>query len=65
LAVLGDPEPDDKDVLKFPRIAQPRFKQLVISIATLLDVSTLSLEEVTDRLRKMVSHPPLWRGNYN
>jgi hypothetical protein len=51
LAVLGDPEPDDKVVLKFLRIVRPRFKQLVISIETLLDVSTLSLEEVTGRLR--------------
>jgi hypothetical protein len=37
LVVLGDPKPDDKVV----RIAHPRFKQLVISIETLL-----SLEEV-------------------
>jgi hypothetical protein len=51
LAVLGDLEPDDKVVLKFLRIARPRFKQLVISIETLLDVSTLSLEEVTSCLR--------------
>jgi hypothetical protein len=51
LIVLGDPEPDDKVILKFLCIACPRFKQLVISIETLLDVSTLSLEEVTDQLR--------------
>jgi hypothetical protein len=50
LAVLGDPEPDDKVVLKFLRIAHPRFKQPMISIETLLDVSTLSLEDVTSRL---------------
>jgi hypothetical protein len=51
LVVLGDPETDDKVVLKFLRIARPRFKQLVISIETLLNVSILSLEEVTGRLR--------------
>jgi hypothetical protein len=61
LAVLGDPEPDDKVILKFLRIARPRFKQLVISIETLLDVSSLSLEEVTGRLRKTVSHRQLQR----
>jgi hypothetical protein len=51
LAVLGDPEPDDKVVLKFLRIARPRYKQLVISIEMLLDVSTLSPEEITNQLR--------------
>jgi hypothetical protein len=51
LAVLGDPEPDDKVILKLLRIVLPRYKQLIISIETLLDVSTLSLEEVTGRLR--------------
>jgi hypothetical protein len=51
LPVLGDSEPDDKVVLKFMRIAHLRFKQLEISIETLLDVSTLSLEEVTSQPR--------------
>jgi hypothetical protein len=51
LATLGDPEPDDKVVLKYLRIARPRYKQLVLSIETLLNVSTLSIEEVTGRLK--------------
>jgi hypothetical protein len=51
LAVLGDPELDDKVILKFLRISRPRFKQLVISIETLLDVSTLTVEKVTGQLR--------------
>jgi hypothetical protein len=51
LATLGDPEPDDKVVLKYLCIARPRYKQLVVSIETLLDVSTLSIKEVTDRLK--------------
>jgi hypothetical protein len=51
LIVPGDLKLDDKVVLKFLWIARPRFKQLVISMETLLDVSMLSLEEVTDRLR--------------
>jgi hypothetical protein len=53
LAVLGGPEPDDKVILKFLCIVHPKFKQLVISIETLLNVSTLSLEEVTGRLRSV------------
>jgi hypothetical protein len=44
---LGDPEDDERVVLKYLRIARPKFKQHVISIETLLDVSTLSIEEVT------------------
>jgi hypothetical protein len=51
LATLGDPELDDKVVLKYLRIARPRYKQLVLSTETLLDVSTLSIEEVTCRLK--------------
>jgi hypothetical protein len=51
LAMLGDPEPDDKVVLKYLRIAKPRYKQLVLSIETILDVSTLSIEEVTGWLK--------------
>lgn len=51
LAVLGDPEPANKVVEKYLRVARPRFNQLVLSIETLLDISTLSLEEVTGRLK--------------
>jgi hypothetical protein len=50
LAVLGDLKSDDTVVLKFLRITHPRFKQLVISIVTLLDVPTLTLEVATGRL---------------
>jgi hypothetical protein len=51
LATLGDPEPDDKVVLKYLWITRPRYKQLVLSIETLHDISTLSLEEVIGRLK--------------
>jgi hypothetical protein len=51
LATLWDPELDEKVVLKYLCIAQSRFKQLVLSIETLLDISTLSIEEVTGCLR--------------
>jgi len=51
LATLGDPEPDEKVVAKYLRMVRPRYKQLVISIETLLDIYTLSIEEVTGRLK--------------
>ena len=51
LATLGDPEPDEKVVAKYLRVVRPRYKQLVISIETLLDISKLSIEEVTGRLK--------------
>jgi hypothetical protein len=40
MATLGDPKPHDKVALMYLRIASPRYKQLVLSIETLLDVST-------------------------
>jgi hypothetical protein len=51
LATLGDPEPEAKVVAKDLRVVRPRYKQLVISIKTLLDISQLSIEEVTGRLK--------------
>jgi hypothetical protein len=51
LATLGDPKPDDKVVLKYLRIAILRYKQLILSIETLICVFTLSIEEVTGRLK--------------
>jgi hypothetical protein len=51
LAMLGDPEPDEKVVAKYLCVVRPRYKQLVISIETLLDISQLSIEEVTGRLK--------------
>ena len=50
LATLGDPEDPTKVVEKYLRIARGRYKQLVVSMETLLDISTLSIEEVTSRL---------------
>jgi hypothetical protein len=51
LATLGDPESDEKVVAKYLHVVRPRYKQLVISIETLLDISHLSIEEVTGRLK--------------
>jgi hypothetical protein len=51
LAMLGDPEPNEKIIAKYLRVARPRYRQLVVSIETLLDVGTLSVEEITSRLK--------------
>jgi hypothetical protein len=51
LATLGDAEPDHKIIDKYLRIARPRYKQLVISVETLLDSTDLSVEEITERLK--------------
>jgi hypothetical protein len=51
LAILGDPEPEAKVLAKYLRVARPRYRQLVVSIETLLDIDTLSAEEVTGRLK--------------
>lgn len=62
LAVLGDPEPEEKVVEKFLRVAPERYTQLVLSIETLLDLSTLSIEEVTGRLRTVEDRRPAKGG---
>ena len=50
MAALGDPEPEPRVVAKYLRVVCPRYKQLVISIESILDISQLSIEEVTGRL---------------
>jgi hypothetical protein len=47
----GDPEPDDKIIAKYLRVPRPRYCQLVVSIETLLDISTLSAEWVMTTLK--------------
>ncbi|XP_066346143.1 uncharacterized protein [Miscanthus floridulus] len=51
LEMLGDPEPEPKVVAKYLRVARPRYRQLVISIETLLDINELSIEEVTGMIK--------------
>uniref|UniRef100_J3KZJ2 Uncharacterized protein n=1 Tax=Oryza brachyantha TaxID=4533 RepID=J3KZJ2_ORYBR len=51
LFMFGDPEPVQKVVKKYLRVARPRFSQLVVSTKTIQDVSTLSQEEATRRLK--------------
>lgn len=51
LSILGDPKPGPKVVAKYLRVARPRYRQLVVSIKTLLDINELLIEEVTRRLK--------------
>lgn len=51
LAILGDPEPSNKVVKKYLHVVPFRFSQIAFSIETLLDISTLYVEEVTRRLK--------------
>lgn len=47
LAMLGEPIDESQVVEKFLQVVLPRFLQLALSIETLLDISELSLEDVT------------------
>jgi hypothetical protein len=51
LEVLGDPLDEKKVVLKLLRIAPKRYKQLCWSIESLVDLNTLSIEELVGRLK--------------
>jgi hypothetical protein len=51
LADLGDLEPDAKAAKKFLRVVRPRYKQLVISMEPFVDISKLSIEEITSMLK--------------
>ena len=57
MSTLGDPEDPKKVVEKYLRIACVRYKQLVISMETLLNISTLSIEEVSGRLLASEDNP--------
>ena len=41
---------------KYLRVVLPRFAQIALSIETLLDLSTLSIEDVTGRLKVVEDH---------
>ncbi|XP_025813021.1 uncharacterized protein LOC112890328 [Panicum hallii] len=52
LARHGDTDIDElKAVEKYLRVVPSKYAQLALSIETLLDLSTLSIEEVTERLK--------------
>ncbi|XP_066365059.1 uncharacterized protein [Miscanthus floridulus] len=58
LAILGDSEPEPKVVAKYLYVARPRYKQLVVSIETILNIDTLSIEEVTGWLKVATDDEP-------
>ncbi|EHK62712.1 hypothetical protein M3S_E06, partial [Sorghum bicolor] len=51
LATLGDLEPNTKVMVKYLCILCPSYKELIISIETLVDIFQLSIGEVTGRLK--------------
>jgi hypothetical protein len=51
LEVLGDPVDDKKVILKFLRVVPKKYKQMARSIESLLDLKTMSIEELTSRLK--------------
>jgi len=65
LEILGDPEPPHKVVEKYLRCTKPRFKQLVLSIETLLSISTMYVEEVTGWLAAAEEDQPLQTPSAN
>jgi hypothetical protein len=51
LADLRDPKPDAKAVKKYLRVVRPRYKQFVVSMEAFVDLSKLSIEEITGTLK--------------
>lgn len=51
LEILGDKIEEDRVIKKFLRVVPPRYSQVAISIETLVDLQTLSVEELTGRLK--------------
>jgi hypothetical protein len=50
-ATLGDPEHNEKIVVKYLRIMLLRYHQFIVSIEALLNIATLSVDEVIVRLK--------------
>ena len=51
LETLGDPINDKRVLLKFLRVVPKQYKQLAWSIESLVDLSTMSIEELVGRLK--------------
>lgn len=51
LNILGDKIDDERVVRKFLRVVPSKYSQVAISIETLVDLKTLSIEELTGRLK--------------
>ena len=54
--MLGDPVDDKKVVLKYLCIIPKQYKQMARSIECLLDLNTISIEELTGRLKVCEEH---------
>jgi hypothetical protein len=51
LEILGDPKDTRKIVAKYLCVIPKRFAHVAVSIESLLDISTMSIEEITSQLR--------------
>ena len=51
LNILGDKVTEETAVRKFLRVVPPRYSQIALSIETLVDLDTLSIEDLTGRLK--------------
>ena len=51
LLILGDLEPKAKIVAKYLRVARPRYRQLVVSIDTLIDIGFVCLDPKTQNVK--------------
>jgi hypothetical protein len=51
LGDLGDPEPEEKAVKKYLRVVRARYKHLVVSMEAFVDISKLTIEEITGTLK--------------
>jgi hypothetical protein len=51
LEILGDPEELRKVTNKYLRVLPKRFTPITVSIESVLDISTMSIDEITGRLR--------------
>jgi hypothetical protein len=58
LATLGEEVKDGETVVKMLRSLPPRFKQIMITIKTLLDVSTMYVADLTGRLKEAFEKAP-------
>jgi hypothetical protein len=58
LTTLNEEVKDGEIVTKMLRSLLPRFKQIVIAIKTLLDISTMSVADLTGRLKEAFEEAP-------
>jgi hypothetical protein len=58
LATLDEEVKDDEIVAKMLKSLSPRFKQIMITIKTLLDVSTMSVADLIGRLKEAEEEAP-------